>query len=97
MITNLKHLEVFGNNIEICHLFLNFFFFDNVTGDLLEFKQQITGQISDDGTKIIKIKVSLKYVSNFWRTLEMPLIYCEINLIVTWSANCVISLGTAGN
>ena len=74
-----------------------FFFFDNVTGDLLEFKQQITGQISDDGTKIIKIKVSLKYVSNFWRTLEMPLIYCEINLTVTWSANCVISLGTAGN
>ena len=34
--------------------------------------------------------VPLKYLSNFWRTLEMPLINCEVNLILTWSANCVI-------
>ena len=33
----------------------------------------------------------LKHLSNFWRTLEMPLIYCEINLFLTWSTNCVIS------
>ena len=32
----------------------------------------------------------LKYLSNFWRTLEMFLINCELNLILTWSANCVI-------
>ena len=35
--------------------------------------------------------IPLKYLSNFWRALEMPLINCEINLILTWSANCVIS------
>ena len=34
--------------------------------------------------------VPLKYSSNFGRTLEIPLINCEINLILTWSANCVI-------
>ena len=34
--------------------------------------------------------VPLKYLSNFWRTLEMPLINCEVNLILTWSADCVI-------
>ena len=34
--------------------------------------------------------VPLKYRSNFWRTLEMPLINCEIDLILDWSANCVI-------
>ena len=34
--------------------------------------------------------VPLKYLSNFWRTLEMPLINCEINLILTWCANCFI-------
>ena len=34
--------------------------------------------------------VPLKYLSNFWRTLEMPLINCEINLILTWSANFFI-------
>ena len=31
-----------------------------------------------------------KYLSNFWRTLEMPLINCEIDLILTWSANYFI-------
>ena len=35
--------------------------------------------------------VPLKYLSNFWRALEMPLINCEINLILIWSENCVIS------
>ena len=33
--------------------------------------------------------VPLKYLSNFWRTLEMPLINCEVYLILTWSANCI--------
>ena len=28
----------------------------------------------------------LKYLSNFWRTLEMPLIKCEVNFFLTWSA-----------
>ena len=34
--------------------------------------------------------IPLKYFSNFLRTLEMPLINCEINLILTWSSTCVI-------
>ena len=34
--------------------------------------------------------VPLEYLSNFWRTLEIPLINCEINLILTWSVDCVI-------
>ena len=33
--------------------------------------------------------VPLKYLRNFWRILETPLFNCEINLILTWSANCV--------
>ena len=39
--------------------------------------------------------IPLKYLSNFWRTLEIPLISCEINLILTWSANCVTSNAAA--
>ena len=39
--------------------------------------------------------VPSKYLSNFWRTLEMPLINCESNLILTSSANCVISNAAA--
>ena len=41
-----------------------------------------------------KIMVLLKYLSNFWRTLEMPLINYEIILIPTWSDKCVLSNDT---
>ena len=34
--------------------------------------------------------VPLKYLSNFWRTLEMSLINCEVKLVLTWSADYVI-------
>ena len=36
----------------------------------------------------------LKYLSNLWRTLEIPLINCEVNLILTWSKDCVITNST---
>ena len=38
-----------------------------------------------------KVAVPLKYVSNFWITLEIPLINFEVNLILTWSANRVVA------
>ena len=38
--------------------------------------------------------VPLKHLSNFWRTLEMLLINCEVNLILTWSKDCVITNST---
>ena len=34
--------------------------------------------------------VPLKYLNNFWRTLEMPLINCEITLDLNWPENCFI-------
>ena len=39
---------------------------------LFKSKQIRTGERDDDGLKNVKITVSLKYLSNFWRTLEMP-------------------------
>ena len=38
---------------------------------------------SNDNEKNVEIMVPLKYLSNFWRTLEMPFINCEVNLILT--------------
>ena len=38
-----------------------------------------------------EIVVSLKYLSNFWRALDMPLINCEKSLILTWTENCVLT------
>ena len=55
-------------------------------------KIKITGKTpGDDNEKDVEIMVLLKYLSNFWRTLEMSLINCEVNLILTGSSACVIS------
>ena len=58
--------------------------------DSFNFKNKLTGQINDNGIINAEIMVPLKYLSNFWRTLEMPLINCEIQLTLTWSRNFVI-------
>ena len=62
--------------------------------DSFNFKAKITGETNDAGEiSDVEIMVPLKYLSNFWRTLEMSLINCEIELILTWSRNLVI-IGT---
>ena len=65
-------------------------FAENNTTDSFKFKPKITGQTGNDGTKNVELMVPLKYLSNFWRTLEMPLINWEVNLILTWSSSCVL-------
>ena len=58
-------------------------------------KIKITGKILAAGnTKDVEILVPLKYLSNFWRTVERPLINCEVELILTWSKDCVITNST---
>ena len=70
---------------------------DNLANsESFKFKVKITGNTPNDGnTNDVEIMVPLKYVSNSWRTLEMPLINCEVELILTWSKNCVITNSTA--
>ena len=55
------------------------------------FKQKIIGKAVDGGIKDVEILMPLKYLSKFWRNLEMPLFNCKINLILNWFENCVIS------
>ena len=50
----------------------------------------MTSQTGDNGTRNFEKMVLIKYLSKFWRTLEMPLINSEVNLILTWSENYVI-------
>ena len=38
----------------------------------------------------IKVVIPLKHISNFWRSLNIPLINCEKELILTWFKNCVL-------
>ena len=74
-----------------------------------KYKTSITGNtynIGDgeegyDANKVGKneteVVIPLKYLSNFWRTLNIPLINCEIELILTRSKNCVLADMTAAN
>ena len=66
---------------------------DNITqSESFKHKIKITRKThAADNTKDFRIAVLLKYLSNCYRTLEMPLINCETNLILTWSDYCVIS------
>ena len=59
----------------------------SITGSKsFDYKTSIAGKL--DGTNIeeddIKIAIPLKYLGNFWRSLNMPLINCEISLILSW-------------
>ena len=68
-------------------------------GDNVEFNEANPTKSFNSKAKIIRQTVAngrkdviiaqLKYLSNFWRTLETPLVNCEITFILTWPDNCV--------
>ena len=63
---------------------------------MLNFKQQITGQTENGGIKDVEIMV-LKYLSNFWRALEISFINCGISLQLKLFTECILVSGTAAN
>ena len=57
-----------------------------------KYKTSIIGRIANNGnTKEVVFSASLKHLSNFWRTLDMPLINYEVLLTLTWSQNCALA------
>ena len=71
---------------------------DYATTDLFKTKEKIAGKAGGNCRTDVKIMVPLKYLSNFWRTLELklPLINCEIKIDLNWSKNCVIVAKNVG-
>ena len=69
---------------------------DNLTdSESFKSKIKITRNTPSDGnTKDVEIIVPSKYLSNFGRILEIPLVNCEGNLTLTWSSTCVITSST---
>ena len=71
---------------------------DNITHSILnseffEYKANFmeNGVTQDNLTKNdVKIVIPLKHLSNFWRNLNIPLINCAVELILTWFKNCVL-------
>ena len=57
-----------------------------------EYKSSILGNpAANEVLRNAKIIVPLKYLLNFWRSLDMPLINCKIHLELNWTKDCVIS------
>ena len=46
---------------------------------------------NNSGKKSIELAIPLKYLGNFWRALNIPLISCEVSLELKWNKNCVIT------
>ena len=58
-----------------------------------KYKSNLLGSPNATGVlRNAKIVVPLKYLSKFFRSLEMPLINCKIHLELNWRNNCVISI-----
>ena len=43
------------------------------------------------GNNDVKIAVPLKYLSNFWISLEIPFINCKVELSLKWNENCILT------
>ena len=58
-------------------------------------KANLIGNTENNGTKNgVKIAVPLKYLSNFWRSLEMPLINSNVELSLKWYERCLLTAAT---
>ena len=63
-----------------------------------KYKASNIGNTENNGTKNgVKRAVPLKYLSNFWRSLEMRLINCKVKLSLTWIENCVLTAAANAN
>ena len=47
--------------------------------------------VNKNGTQEVELTIPLKYLGNFWRALNIPLISCEVSLELKWNKNCVIT------
>ena len=80
--------------------------FDNikvVNSNTLKYKNKIIGNtynvnagadgydVNKNGTQEVDLAIPLKYLGNFWRALNIPLISCEVSSELKWDKNCVIT------
>ena len=62
-----------------------------------KYKASLITNTKSDGIKNgVKIPVPLNYLSNFWRSLEMPSINCKVELPLNWIENCVLTTAAIG-
>ena len=81
----------------------NFANINVVNSEAFKYKNKITGNtynvnagadgydVNKNGTQKVELAIPLKYLGNFWRALNIPLISCEVSLELKWNKNCVIT------
>ena len=58
-----------------------------------KYKSNLIGNTENNGRKNgVKIAVPLKYLRNFWRSLEMPLINCKVEILLKWIEDCMLTV-----
>ena len=74
-----------------------------VNSEAFKYKNKITGNtynvdggvdgydVNKNGKQEIELAIPLKYLGNFWRALNIPLISCEVSLELKWNKNCIIT------
>ena len=74
-----------------------------VNSEAFKYKNKITGNtynvdagaegydVNKNGTQEIELAIPLKYLGNFWRALNIPLISCEVFLELKWNKKCAIT------
>ena len=78
--------------------------FDNlVNSNTFTYKNKIIGNtynvnagadgydVNKNGTQEVELSIPLKYLGDFWRALNIPLISCEVSLELKWDKNCIIT------
>ena len=81
----------------------NFANINVVNSEAFKYKNKITGNtynvnagaddydVNKNGTQKVEFAIPLKYLGNFWRALNIPLISCAVSLELKWNKNCVIT------
>ena len=81
----------------------NFANINVVNSEAFKYKNKITGNtynvdagaqgndVNKNGTQEAALTIPLKYLGNFWRALNIPLISCEVSLELKWDKNCIIT------
>ena len=74
-----------------------------VNSEAFKYKNKITGNtynvnadadgydVNKNGKQEIELAIPLKYLGNFWRALNIPVISCEAFLELKWNKNCIIT------
>ena len=74
----------------------------NTDSESFKYKTSITGKMPQNNDSLTNAEdvIPLKYLSNFWRSLNIPLLNCKIELVLTWSKSCILAdmtVRAAGN